>query len=410
MPLPKKKNDIQIYRHKELTERRQELLDRITKSDTYLPDSILHDDLDIGMLDYIKKEFIVISDGIQIPVIDKILTIQRWSEFTNTWSFSDDDNNMKVPFIALIRKPDVQPGTNPSVQRTIPDRDEFHYATVANWNGNQMGADVYRIPQPVPVDISYELVIVCHKFRDLNRLSKIVLQRFSSRQDYTTIKGHYIPIVLDRISDNSPVDVLDGRRFYAQSYDFTMLGFLIDNEEFEVKPAISRILVVSEFVNGNRPEKRIFNKTVDTITVKFIGDGVTTSYNVGQTITELFYVAINGIIQEQNVAYFFIGNSSKISFVTPPYSGSEITISYYSGKNTIFVDGFGTPLFIDVQYFTYTDDLTFTLSGTISSVIYVNINGLVDEQGFGYTVSLNTVTLISTPVVGSKIGVCYIHY
>ena len=50
------------------------------------------------------------------------------------------------------------------------------------------------------------------------------------------VKGHYIPIVLDRISDNSPIDNLN-RRFYLQTYEFTMLGFLIDPEEFKVKPA-----------------------------------------------------------------------------------------------------------------------------------------------------------------------------
>ncbi len=39
MAIPKRKNNIQVYKGKELTERRQELLDKITKSDSYLPDS-----------------------------------------------------------------------------------------------------------------------------------------------------------------------------------------------------------------------------------------------------------------------------------------------------------------------------------------------------------------------------------
>ena len=57
MGIPKRKTNISIYHEKELTNRRQELLDNITKSDTYLPDSILHDDLDRGMLDYVKENF-----------------------------------------------------------------------------------------------------------------------------------------------------------------------------------------------------------------------------------------------------------------------------------------------------------------------------------------------------------------
>jgi hypothetical protein len=141
MGIPKRKNNIdvyggkEIYQGKQVMDRRQELLDRITNSDSYMPDSILHDDLDGGMLDFIKTHFKVVSDGSAIPIIPKILTIQRWGEFTNNWQFSDDDGNMKLPFIAVIRKPDVQPGTNPSIQRTIHDIQSFHDATVPTWNG-----------------------------------------------------------------------------------------------------------------------------------------------------------------------------------------------------------------------------------------------------------------------------------
>ena len=186
MGLPKRKNNIDVYGGKEyyqgkqVMDRRQGLLDRITKSDSYLPDSILHDDLDAGMLNFVKENFVIISDGEKIPVIPRIMTIQRWGEFTNNWEFSDNDGNVKLPFIAVIRKPDVQPGTNPSIQRTIPDRRTFHYATVPTWNGTQMGADVYKIPQPVAVDISFEVTIICTKFRDLNRFNKIVFEKSST--------------------------------------------------------------------------------------------------------------------------------------------------------------------------------------------------------------------------------------
>jgi hypothetical protein len=75
MGIPKRKTNIEIYKGSELTKRRQELLDNITKSDTNLPDSILHDDLDRGMLDYVTKTFKVVTDGKQIPIIDKKIKI-----------------------------------------------------------------------------------------------------------------------------------------------------------------------------------------------------------------------------------------------------------------------------------------------------------------------------------------------
>ena len=79
MGIPKRKNMINVYGDKEtyqgenIGKRRQELLDMITKSDSFLPDSILHDDLDYGMMDFVKKNFVVISDGKKIPVIPKMI-------------------------------------------------------------------------------------------------------------------------------------------------------------------------------------------------------------------------------------------------------------------------------------------------------------------------------------------------
>jgi hypothetical protein len=282
MGIPKRKTNIKVYGVNQNTDgpavtgRRKELLEEIIKSDTFLPESILHDDLDLGMLEFVKENFKIISESEQIPVVPKILTIQRWSEYTNNWSFSDNDGNIKLPFIAVVRKPDVQFGTNPSIQRTIPDRREFFYATVPTWDGNQMGADVYKIPQPIAVDISFDVTIVCTKFRDINKFNKSVLQKFPSRQAYTKVKGHYIPIVLDKIEDNTPMDTLDGRRFYVQNYSFTMLGFLIDDEEFEVSPAINRSIVLTEF---DLKSKKISKKSnLITITSNYSDGSIIASY------------------------------------------------------------------------------------------------------------------------------------
>lgn len=417
MGLPKRKNNINVYGGKEyyqgkqLLDRRQELLDRITKADSFLPDSILHDDLDLGMLEFVKKNFIVVSDGANIPVIERILTIQRWGEFTNEWKFADDDGNIKLPFIAVVRRPDAQPGTNPVTQRTIPDRSTFYYASVPTWNGTQMGADVYKIPQPVAIDISFDVTIVCTKFRDINRFNKIILQKFSSRQAYTTVKGHYIPIVLDSIEDNTPMSTLDGRRFYLQNYKFTMLGFLIDSEEFEVKPAVSRMFLTNEFVRGNNVIKRYINKTIDITVATFTGDGMQTAFSVGETISILFSVSINGLLQEFDVDYYHVAGTSKITFVSPPYENSLVAITYYKGKNSVFIDSYGKPIYVATENFIYNGtSLSFETVHAIHDIVSLDINGLVEEEGIGFNISATReVTLTSAPLIGSKIGVTYLY-
>lgn len=415
MAIPKRKNNIEVYtRTKDMSEaplRRQELLDRITKSDTNLPDSILHDDLDLGMLDFIKDNFKIVSDGETIPIIPKILTIQRWAELENSWEFVDEDRNIKLPFIAIVRQPDVQPGTNPVTQRTIPDRDTFFYASVPTWDGTQVGADIYRIPQPVAIDITFEVTIVCTKFRELNKFNQKVLQKFSSRQAYTTVKGHYIPIILDTVSDNTPLDTIDGRRYYVQNYKFTMLGFLIDSDDFEIKPAISRFFLLNEFAREGAPKKKYLSKNVDITVITFPADGIQTAFSVGESIGILFSVAVNGLLQERNVDYYHIAYTSKITFDTPPLEGSVVSITYYKGRNTIVLDNYGKVLQVSTEYFEYDGStLIFQLNDAINSIVSVDINGLQEEEGSGFDIDgLRNIKLLSAPYIGSRIGVTYLY-
>ena len=256
MPLPKKvKPTLPLVPNKTLSARREELLEYINKDGTYLPKSVLHEDLDRGMLDFVKEELQIIVEGAIVPTVDRIITTQNWSQYVETNLFVDLDYNPSPPFVTLVRNPEVKYGTNPSTQYTIPNRKQFYYASVPTWDGNVAGMDIYTIPQPVPVDIKYSLKIICNRMRELNQLNKVVLQKFSSRQAYRFIKGQYVPIILDNISDESQMS-LDSRKYYIQTYDFTMLGYLIDEEEFEVKPAIARALQLVEIDLSTKKQRR----------------------------------------------------------------------------------------------------------------------------------------------------------
>ena len=234
MPLPKKiKKYLPLVEPKVGLDRRRELVDKINQDGTYLPKSLLHADLDGGFLDFVKEELKLIVDGSEIPVIDILITTQNWVQFTETWEFQNLDKNPEPPFITVIRTPEVKYGTNPAVLYTIPNRRLFFYTQVPTWDGNRVGMDIYKIPQPVPVDITYQVKIICNRMRELNQFNKIIIEKFSSRQAYRVIKGHYIPIIMGNISDESVMD-LEKRKYYIQSYEFTMLGFLIDENEFEV--------------------------------------------------------------------------------------------------------------------------------------------------------------------------------
>jgi len=256
MPLPKQvKPTIRLVPNKTLSARREQLLEYIKKDGTYLPKSVLHADLDKGMLEFCKTELKVVTSGKIVPFLDIIITSQNWTQYLETSSFVDLDFNPSPPFITLVRVPEVKFGSNPATKYNIPNRKQFYYASVPTWDGNMQGMDIYTIPQPVPVDINYSLKIICNRMRELNQLNKNVMSIFASRQAYTFIKGQYVPIILNNVGDESQMNI-ESRKYYIQNYDFTMLGYLIDEEEFEVKPAIQRITQIVEVDTSTLKKKR----------------------------------------------------------------------------------------------------------------------------------------------------------
>jgi hypothetical protein len=270
-------------------------LEFINKDGTYLPKSVLHADLDRGMLDFVKTELEVVTAGKVVPMVDTIITTQNWAQYVETALFVDLDFNPSPPFITVVRSPDVKYGTNPALQYTIPNRKQFYYASVPTWNGNEQGMDIYTIPQPVPVDINYSLKFICNRMRELNQLNKIVMQKFSSRQAYTFIKGQYVPIILNNVADESQMN-LDSRKYYVQSYDFTMLGYLIDEEEFEVKPAIARVSQVFEVQSDIQKKKRdIYPENPDEFSQNFlfVSGNTVLSGRVDYTVDMTFISSIN---------------------------------------------------------------------------------------------------------------------
>ena len=262
MGLPKKiKKDLSLIPKKTLLPRRHEIADMISEDGTYLPKSLLHADLDRGFLDFVKDGLKTVVEGKTVPMVDVLITTQNWAQFVETWDFENIDKNVEPPFITVIRTPEVKYGNNPAVMYNIPNRRLYYYAKVPTWDGQRHGMDIYKIPQPVPVDIKYTVVIVCNRMRELNKFNQIVLEKFSSRQSYQTIKGHYIPIINDDISDESILD-LEKRKVYIQKYTFTMMGFLIDEDQFEVQPAVTRIFQIYETeskIKKRKPKKEVPN-------------------------------------------------------------------------------------------------------------------------------------------------------
>jgi len=341
MALPKKLvKNISLVPKKRLQERREELLEQIQQDGTYLPKGIYHADLDRGMLDFVKNTLGITVDGKKVNTIDVLITTQNWAQFTQTWNFQDLDKNISPPFVATVRKPETPYGTNQGTSFKIPGRPTFQYALVPTFDGTRNGYDVYKIPQPTPVDITYEVKIFTNRMRELNAFNKKVLDTFGSKQAYTTINGRYIPILMDTITDQS-VNELQKRRYYIQSYTFKMLGVILDEEQFEVSPAVSRVLTMYDastklkdrFAVSNEPNENTIvgnlqflnsnNYLVDVVRANFDYTLVSTN-NV-----DSYDVLINGNLIGSDVEFFQVNTNDTLRInVTKTNLGQDSNILF----------------------------------------------------------------------------------
>ena len=302
MGLPKNyRKYVNITPHKQGFEQRQSILDDIANKGTYLPKGILHEDMDNEMINYVTNEIDLSLAGEKVPVI--FLSTQRWAEFSKTWQYTDIDKNIKLPFITIVRKPDAQQGTNYAGTFNIPGRPTFTYMKIPTWDGNRKGFDIYKIPQPVSVDIMYEVRLFCNRMRDLNLMNRKMLTSFSSLEKYIKVNGHPIPLILDSIGDESSISNLEERKYYVQLFTIKMLGYLLDEDDFIITPAINRAVNFYEIseelyraayqVNLDTKNKGIcinivFNTGITSVTLPIDIDAEYSNLNFTNTNSVLF--------------------------------------------------------------------------------------------------------------------------
>ena len=375
MALPSKvKKNLPLIPEKVGRERRQEMLDDITNGGTFLPKGVLHADLDLGMLDFVKERLKLVVTEKPVPTVDKIITTQNWSQFTETWNFQDLDKNISLPFIATVRTPEVKYGTFQGGAANIPNRRQFFYYTVPTWDGQRKGADVYTIPQPIPVDITYNVKLFCNRMRELNEFNKIIMQTFTSKQAYTQIKGHYIPIVMEGVADES-VKELEKRKYYIANYTFIMKGLLIDEAEFKVSPAVTRQVSLFE------TEARNTSKRVKIEPPRPNNFDLDLLFVVGNNqLSEVFrYSADLKVTEQQNLINCYNATYTAITNTNLTYtncSGNIVTSGLTTGNtNTICVKGGTIPSFSNVTGATYTTS-TSCASGYS---VYINGNYVGDD-------------------------------
>ena len=288
----------------------------LDKNPGNLPRGVDFTDLDDGFVGWANTTLEVVVEGEKVPF--SFLTAQRWSEFTRTWQSSDKYKNIKIPFISIVRKPDAQPGTNPA-DFNIPLKDyQIPISVIPTWDGNKKGANIFSIPQPVGVDLTYTLRFFTYRMSELNLLNQKVLTSFASAQSYVNIKGHYFPIMLESIGDESTIDDIEGKRYYVQTYELRMMAYLLDEDRFEIKPALERAIMSYEVVDKKArvitnfiKDESLNDKTIACI-IQFMPGSPTTVTFKADGITQFVSVELSSNVS--STAFYVNGSPVSLPF------------------------------------------------------------------------------------------------
>ena len=225
---------------------RIETLMRLTDTKTkFLPRTILLEDIDQVLFDYVNKDGMKITiDGHVVPTF--YLDNDRWGEFSKTWKFVDNDKNVPTPYLT-VRRIDKQPGTRLGTKYRIPQPRKFRYLDVPILDNGEIIYLRFKMPEPINVDLTYEATLFTKYRVDVNLYDEQILKNFASRQEYVFIKSSPMPLTFEGFAEANPIENIDGDRFFVSKYALKVLGFIQDEKEFDIvkttrRPQISIIV------------------------------------------------------------------------------------------------------------------------------------------------------------------------
>lgn len=244
-------------------ERREEILDGISDNGTYLPKAVHYDDIDRSFIDFVDKDVDLTFGDTKVPVF--FMSIQKWTDFTKSWGSKDEQKDLKMPFLTVVRNPDVQQGTSQNKFMNIPGRRNYTYYKVPTFTNGRVGMDLYKVPQPTSVDMTFHIRFFSNRMQELNSLHNIIQRRFNALQYYININGHPMPLSLESVQDESKVDEMDSRKYYVQTFEVLCKAYILNEKDFDIVPTIDRSMLS---INGggvlnNNPK---LTKNINTTT------------------------------------------------------------------------------------------------------------------------------------------------
>jgi hypothetical protein len=223
--------------------RREELALEGFYGQGYTPKLMSHEDYDKSFLEWCKKELEISYNGELLPV-QLLMSIQRLSEYSKLWKITNSKGGLINNFVAIQREINPKGGSiMGDGMRNIPGEQFWPIGYVDVIENTLHSVDVLEMKQPVAVDFKYTVSIFCNKMEIVNKFNLMVIDRFKALEAYLHVNDtYYVSMQLDNISDEGKYEIED-RRYYTQSYDILVKGYLLQENDFRRRRMQTRQLI-----------------------------------------------------------------------------------------------------------------------------------------------------------------------
>ena len=217
------------------------------------PKPLEYEDIDNAFFEFVKNNIEISVNGEIVPTFT-LYSSQRFSEYSQTWNHCDEDGNLLMNFKTVNRDSNPNFGNNQGGLWNIPGNRKYVILqrTILDDNGTE-SYETYSMKQPYTVDLSYRINFVTNVFENLNDFNQKINYLFKARQCYIRPNGHYIPMVIDEINDESVYSIED-RKFYVQSISIKVMAYIIHETDFEIEKKPKRIFVAAEGDTVKKPK------------------------------------------------------------------------------------------------------------------------------------------------------------
>lgn len=229
----------------------------ITEHAPSLPLPLEYADIDDAFLRFVSEKIdIKATNGIVVPTFT-LYSSQRFSEYSQTWRHSDEEGNLLMNFKTVNRETNPSTGDNQGGLWNIPG--ERWYKILERVVLDDNGTESYEISsmkQPFAVDLTYRINIVTNLIENINNFNVIINDLFKAKQCYIRPNGHWLPMVVEDISDETQY-AIDDLKFYVQSVSIKVMAYIIRESDLKTERFPRRYMVFMEGDMGKKPRVNV---------------------------------------------------------------------------------------------------------------------------------------------------------